>query len=721
MNDHTGDLMSNRPSDTARLDQLCINTLRTLSIDAVQKAQSGHPGTPMGAAPIAYCLWQHFLRFDPNDPEWPSRDRFVLSVGHASTLLYGLLYLCGVKGKGANYEAQDGLAVTMADLQSFRQTGSRCTGHPEYGWTSGVETTTGPLGQGVATSVGMAIAQRWLAATYNRPGNDLFDYKVYALCGDGDMMEGISSEAASLAGHLKLANLCWIYDDNNISIEGSTAITFTEDVGARFEAYGWQVIRVADANDLDALKRSLFTVAETHDRPALIIVQSHIGYGAPHKQDSEKAHGEPLGAEEVRLAKQFYGLDPDAQFAVPEGVQAHFRAYFGQRGTSSRDAWTVQFAAYRAQYPDQALQIDRMQRGDLPDGWNSALPSFPADAKGLATRDASGKVLNAIAEKMPWLIGGAADLAPSTKTQLNVEFAGEFEPHARNDQDGNDIGKRSASFGGRNLHFGVREHAMCAIASGLCLSKLRAFAASFFIFTDYCRGAIRLSAMMGVPVIYIWTHDSISMGEDGPTHQPVEQLASFRAMPCMMLLRPADANEVVEAWRVVMQLTDRPASLVLSRQALPTLDRSKYASASGVARGAYVLADATDGKPDVMLLASGSEVALCIAAWEQLTVEGIRARVVSMPSWDLFEGQSVEYRDSVLPPEVAARVSVEAAAPLGWERYVGRSGTIIGMRSFGLSAPGKMAEAHFGFDVAHVVAAAKLQLALHAPKEQSAS
>ena len=716
MTNRMGDRMNNHMSDTARLDQLCINTLRTLSIDAVQKAQSGHPGTPMGAAPTAYCLWQHFLRYDPNDPEWPNRDRFVLSVGHASALLYSLLHLCGVKGKGVNYQTQDGLAVTMADLQSFRQAGSRCTGHPEYGWTSGVETTTGPLGQGVATSVGMAIAQRWLAATYNRPGNTLFDYKVYALCGDGDMMEGISSEAASLAGHLKLANLCWIYDDNNISIEGSTAITFTEDVGARFEAFGWQVVRVADANDIDALTRCLRAFADTHDRPTLVIVQSHIGYGAPHKQDTKEAHGEPLGADEVRLAKEYFGFDPDMQFAVPEGVQAHFSAHFGQRGTSSHEAWKVQFAAYRAQYRELAGQIERMQRGELPDAWDSALPSFPADAKGLATRDASGKVLNAIAKKMPWLIGGAADLAPSTKTQLNFEFAGEFEPYLIGDEDGTDSNKGAASYGARNLHFGVREHAMCAITSGLCLSKLRAFAASFFIFTDYCRGAIRLSAMMGVPVIYIWTHDSISMGEDGPTHQPVEQLASFRAMPGMLLLRPADANEVVEAWRVVMQLTDRPASLVLSRQALPTLDRSKYASASGVARGAYVLTDATDGNPDVLLLATGSEVALCIAACEQLKTEGIKARVVSMPSWDLFESQSDDYRDSVLPPEVAARVSVEAASPLGWERYVGQRGTIIGMRSFGLSAPGKVAEAHFGFDVAHVVAAAKLQMALHAPK-----
>ena len=700
--------MNERMNDTARLDLLCIDTLRTLSIDAVQKANSGHPGTPMGAAPTAYCLWQRFLRFDPNDPEWPNRDRFVLSVGHASALLYSLLYLCGVKAKGASYATSDRLAVTLDDLKTFRQAGSRCTGHPEHGWTSGVETTTGPLGQGAATSVGMAIAQRWLGATYNRPGHALFDYNVVALCGDGDMMEGISSEAASLAGHLKLANLCWIYDDNHISIEGSTSITFTEDVGARFEAYGWQVVRVADANDLDLLARSLQVFVDAHDRPTLVIVRSHIGYGAPHKQDTKEAHGEALGADEVRLAKQFYGFDPDVQFAVPDGVQAHFAAQFGQRGAGAHEAWNARLAAYRVTYPQLAAQIDCMQDAGLPDGWDSALPSFASDTKGLATRDASGKVLNAIGQKMPWLLGGAADLAPSTKTHMNFDHAGAFEsPSDGGDEDDN--------YGGRNLHFGVREHAMCAIASGMALSKLRAYASSFFIFTDYCRGAIRLSAMMGIPVIYIWTHDSISMGEDGPTHQPIEHLASLRAMPGMVLLRPADANEVVEAWRLVMQLKDRPASLVLSRQALPTLDRGKYASADGVARGAYVLADAADRKPQVLLLATGSEVALCISAYEQLTSEGIAVRVVSMPSWDLFESQSDEYRDSVLPPSVTARVSVEAAATLGWERHVGMRGAIIGLRSFGLSAPGKIIEAHFGFDVAHVVAAARQQLALDAP------
>jgi transketolase len=684
------------------LDLQCINTLRTLAIDQVQKANSGHPGTPMGAAPTAYCLWQRFLRFDPDDAAWPDRDRFVLSVGHASALLYGLLHLCGVKAQAHEAASldptRDGLAVSMADLQSFRQAGSRCTGHPEHGWTTGVETTTGPLGQGVATSVGMAMAQAWLAATYNRPGLTLFEHRVFALAGDGDMMEGLSAEAASLAGHLKLGRLCWIYDSNHISIEGSTELTFTEHVGARFEACGWQVLQVADANDIEATALALTTFDATHDRPTLVIVHSHIGYGAPYKHDSAAAHGEPLGVDEARAAKQFYGVDPDASFAVPDGVREHFHAHFGLRGIGAHEAWRARFAAYRALYPDLAAQIDQMQRRELPNAWDVALPAFEPDAKGLATRDASGQVLNAIAARMPWLLGGAADLAPSTKTTLTADFAGAFEP---------------ASPAGRNVHFGIREHAMCAVASGLALSGLRPFAASFFVFTDYCRGAIRLAAMMGLPVIYVWTHDSIAMGEDGPTHQPVEQLASFRAMPGMVLLRPADANEVAEAWRVVMQLRDRPASLVLSRQALPTLDRRRYAGAAGLARGAYVLADAADGRPDVLLLASGSEVALCIAAYEQLTLEGVKARVVSMPSWDLFEQQDAAYRERVLPEAVQARVSVEAASALGWDRYVGRHGAILAMHGYGLSAPGKAVQAHFGFDLGHVLAAVQEQLAWH--------
>jgi transketolase len=693
---------SNVVTDEAQLDTLCVNTIRTLCIDAVQKAKSGHPGTPMDAAPIVYCLWQRFLRFDPDAPSWPNRDRFVLSAGHASTLLYSLLHLCGVKATSPMYEKADGLAVTLQDIKTFRQAGSRCTGHPEYGWTSGVETTTGPLGQGVATSVGMAIAERWLAAMYNRPGFQLFDHNVYVLCGDGDLMEGISSEAASLAGHLKLPNLCWIYDDNHITIEGSTRITFTEDVAVRFQAYGWNVTRVSDANDLEMLSGGFRDFLSGHDRPTLIIVQSHIGYGAPHKQDTREAHGEPLGPEEVRLAKESYGWNPDAQFFVPDGVTVHFKEQFGRRGATLRAEWSKMFEEYRAQYPDLADHILRMQRLEIPENWGSDLPTFPADAKGLATRDSSGKALNAIAEKVPWLLGGAADLAPSTKTHLSFQAAGEFQAPGG-----------EGGYSGRNFHFGIREHAMCAIANGMSLSKLRPFASSFLIFTDYCRGALRLSAMMDLPLVYIWTHDSISMGEDGPTHQPVEQLASLRAMPGMIVLRPADANEVVEAWRVIMRVKDRPVSLVLTRQALPTLDRTRYASASGVSRGAYVLADARDHRPDVLLLATGSEVSLCITAYEQLKSEGIKARVISMPSWELFESQSLEYRNSVLPPETTARVAVEEASAFGWERYAGCDGTVLGLHTFGLSAPMKVVAQHFGFEPAHVAEAAREQIARH--------
>jgi transketolase len=692
--------------EPSQLDQLCINTLRTLSIDAVQKAHSGHPGTPMGAAATAYCLWQEFLRFDPAAPNWPNRDRFVLSAGHASALLYSLLYLCGVKADSASYAVGDRqaarLAVTLDDLQSFRQAGSRCTGHPEFGWTSGVETTTGPLGQGAATSVGMAMAERWLAATYNRPAYELFRHNVYALCSDGDMMEGLSNEAASLAGHLKLSNLCWIYDANRISIEGSTDLSFTEDVGLRFAAYGWQVIRIENANDLPALSDGYQRFLDTTDRPTLIIVHSHIGYGAPHKQDSSDAHGEPLGVEESRLAKQFYGCDPDAQFEVPEGVIAHFSSRFGQRGAHAHAEREKLFAAYCSEYPDLAKQLEQMQQRDLPPGWDGALPTFTADAKGIATRDASGQVLNAIAAHTPWLLGGSADLAPSTKTHLTFEDAGNFQAP------GDDP---NASYRGRNIHFGIREHAMCAIGSGLALSYLRPYVSSFLIFTDYCRAALRLAAMMELPVIAIWTHDSISLGEDGPTHQPIEQLASLRAMPGMIVLRPADANEVVAAWRTIMQLKDKPVCLILTRQALPTLDRTIYASADGVARGAYVLADAADGRPDVLLLATGSEVSLCISAYEQLQAEGIKARVISMPSWEIFESQTQDYRDQVIPPAIRARVAVEQASVFGWERYTGLTGAIIGMRSFGMSAPAAVVVKHFGFEPAHVVTAAKAQMA----------
>lgn len=685
--------------DPAELDRLCINTIRTLSIDAVQAAKSGHPGTPMALAPAAYCLWQRFLRYDPEDPQWPNRDRFVLSNGHASMLLYSLLHLTGVKAANESYEEVGRPAVTLDDIRNFRQAGSRCPGHPEYGWTSGVEATTGPLGQGVAMSVGMAAAGRWLGATYNRPDFELFDYNVYALCGDGCMMEGVSAEAASLAGHLRLSNLCWIYDRNRITIEGSTDLAFTEDVATRFLGYGWNVTRVSDANDLDMLARAYQTFLATYDRPTLIIVESHIGYGAPHRQDTREAHGEPLGAEEVRLAKEFYGWDPDAEFLVPEGVRDHLQHHLGRRGATHRAAWTERVTAYRKKFPEAGLQIGCLPGHALPPDWDRDLPTFPPDPKGVAGRDASAQALNAIAPRVPWLLGGSADLWPSTKTRLTFEGAGEFQALGH-----------GGNYGGRNFHFGIREHAMCAIANGMALSCLRPYGSSFLVFTDYCRGALRISALMEVPVIYIWTHDSISVGEDGPTHQPIEHLASLRAMPGMIVLRPSDANEVVEAWRVILQLKDRPVCLVLSRQPLPTFDRTVYAPASGVAKGAYILAEAASGKPDVLLLATGSEVSLCLEARDRLAAEGIGARVVSMPSWEIFEEQPEAYRNTVLPPEIDARVSVEAASTFGWAQFTGSKGTILGMRSFGLSAPMKVVAQHFGFGPDHVVTAARKQV-----------
>lgn len=681
-------------------DQLSIDTIRTLAIDAIQQANSGHPGTVMGAAPTAYCLWQRFLRYDPADPCWLNRDRFVLSNGHASMLLYGLIHLAGVKAAHASYPSGDRAAVTLDDIKTFRQAGSRCPGHPEYGWTSGVEATTGPLAQGVAMSVGMAIASRWLAASYNRPGHELFDYNVYALCGDGCMMEGVSGEAASLAGHLRLSKLCWIYDSNRITIEGSTALTFTEDVATRFLGYGWNVTRVGDANDLDMLARAYQTFLATKDRPTLIIVESHIGYGAPNRQDTRQAHGEPLGPDEVRRTKQFYGRDPDAKFLVPDGVREHFQSQVGRRGAEERNAWHERLVAYRKEFPDLADQVDRIGEGRLPGVWDRAFPVFPADSKGIAGRDASARTLNAIAQQVPWFLGGSADLWPSTKTRLTFEGAGEFQAPGR-----------GGAYDGRNFHFGIREHAMASVANGLALSGLRPYASSFLIFSDYCRAAVRLSALMEIPVLYVWTHDSISVGEDGPTHQPIEHLASFRAMPGMIVFRPADANEVVEAYRTILQIGNRPVCMVLSRQALPTLERTRYASATGVARGGYVLADASDGRPDVLLLATGSEVSLCLAAREQLTADGIRVRVVSLPSWELFEEQSQAYRDSVLPPEVLARVAVEEASTFGWERYAGVGGALLGMRSFGCSAPMQVVAEHHGFTVDHVVAAARDQFA----------
>jgi transketolase len=681
------------------MDQVCVNTIRTLSMDAVQEANSGHPGTPMALAPVVYCLWQRFLRVDPNHPIWPNRDRFVLSVGHASMLLYSMLHLTGVRAVNPKYETLGHLSVPLEDIKRFRQLDSRCPGHPEYRWTSGVETTSGPLGQGVATSVGMAIAARWLASYFNRPGFDLFDYDVYSLCGDGCLMEGISGEAASLAGHLKLANLCWIYDNNHISIEGNTALAYSDDVATRFIGYGWNVTRVGDANDLDMLERAFRTFKNTSDRPTLIIVDSHIAYGAPNKQDTSAAHGEPLGPEEIKLAKRHYGWPEDAKFLVPDGVREHFQAGVGARGQALREAWLAKFESYTRTYPELADHAYRMLRRELPDGWDKGLPVFPASTKGIATRDASGQVLNALAKNVPWLLGGSADLAPSCKTRLTFEGAGDFTPETP---------------AGRNLHFGVREHAMGAILNGLSLSKIRPFGSGFLIFSDYGRPAIRLSALMEIPVIHIFTHDSIGVGEDGPTHQPVEHLASLRAIPGLIILRPADANEVVEAWRVVMQSRHEPVALILTRQAVPVLDRAIYASAGGLQRGAYVLADAAGGRPDVLLLATGSEVSLCVEAFETLKSDGIKARVVSMPSWELFERycrDHPEYREQVLPESVRARVSVEKASTLGWARYVGGNGRSIGMETFGASAPLKELRKKFGFTTENIVAAAKQQIA----------
>ena len=674
------------------LDRLAINTIRTLSIDAVQKAKSGHPGTPMALAPLVYTIWNRVMRFDPKDPIWPDRDRFVLSNGHASMLLWSVLYLTGTQAVNAEYEQLGRPSVTLEDIRNFRQLGSKAPGHPEYHWVSGVETTTGPLGQGIATSVGMAVARKWLGARYNRPGFEIFNHRIYAICGDGCLMEGIGSEAASLAGHLGLDDLCWIYDNNHITIEGNTRIAFTEDVAARFLGYHWNVLRLGDANDLERIEDALAVFRTTTGRPSLIILDSHIGYGSPHEVDTAAAHGEPLGEEEVKLTKRSYGWPEDATFLVPDGVREHFSAGIGRRGAEARSNWEKLFASYRAEFPELASEIEQMERRELPAGWDRNLPSFAADPRGIAGRDASGAVLNALAQNIPWLLGGSADLGPSNRTALKFDGAGDFE---------------AASPDGRNLHFGIREHAMAAMVNGMSLSKLRAFGATFFIFSDYARPAIRLSALMELPTILVFTHDAMGDGEDGPTHQPVEQLISLRAIPGLVVLRPGDANEVVEAYRHVLQLRHQPAVIVLSRQPLPTFDRSKYASASGVARGAYVMADAPGGSPEIILIASGSEVSLIVEAHEMLVEQGIRSRVVSMPSWDIFEHQTREYQDSVLPPEVSARVAVEQASTVGWDRYLGRHGRAIGMHTFGASAPLKELQKNFGFESAHVVAVAK--------------
>jgi transketolase len=681
-----------QPKSQLDLDLISINTIRTLAIDAVQQANSGHPGAPMGLAPVVYELWQKYLRYDPADPLWPNRDRFVLSAGHASMLLYATLHLAGVRAVNAKGEGTDGLAVPMEEIKRFRQIDSRTPGHPESHLTTGVETTTGPLGQGAGNSVGMAIAGKWLSENFNRPGFDIFNFNVYAICGDGDLMEGVASEAASLAGHLKLPNLCWIYDNNRVTLDGPAEWSFSEDVITRFKGYGWNVTHVTDANNLEMLAGSYKSFLNSKDGPTLMVVDSHIGYGSPHKQDSYEAHGEPLGEAEVKLVKKNYGWPEDAKFLVPDGVYDQFKNGVGKRGAEAHAAWQAKFEEYKKQFPQQADQLNKMQTYQLPNGWDKDLPSFPADPKGMATRESSGKTLNALAKNIPWLIGGSADLAKSNKTNLTFEGAGDFYPN---------------EYRGRNIHFGVREHAMGAIVNGMTLSKLRAFSATFFNFSDYMRPSMRLGALMEIPAIYIFTHDSIGVGEDGPTHQPIEQLAAFRAMPNMLVLRPGDANEVVEAYKVMMQHTHGPSTLVLTRQAMPTFDRTKYAPATGVAKGAYVLADAPGGKPDVILMGSGSEVSLCVEASEKLNAAGIKARVVSMPSWELFEKQDAAYKESVLPSNLTARVSVEMASLFGWERYVGPKGKMIGMHSFGASAPLKDLLKKFGIQADRVVEAAR--------------
>lgn len=674
------------------LDLLAINTIRTLSIDAVQKANSGHPGAPMGLAPVVFALWQNYLRYDPADPTWPNRDRFVLSAGHASMLLYSTLFLTGVRAVDAQNRVSNDLAVSLDQIKRFRQLDSRTPGHPESHITTGVETTTGPLGQGAGNSVGMAMASKWLAATYNRPGFDLFDFRVWCICGDGDIMEGVAAEAASLAGHLKLSNLCWIYDHNSVTLDGPAEWSFSEDVMTRFVGYGWNVTRVADANDLRMLGLQYEKAQKAKDAPTLIVVDSHIGYGSPHKQDSYEAHGEPLGVEEVKLVKRNYGWPENEQFLVPEGVREHFQQGIGRRGAELRANWQKLYVEYGKQFPEQAKQIALMQKRELPEGWDKGLPVFPADAKGMATRESSGKTVNSLAKNIPWLIGGSADLAKSNKTNLDFPGAGEFF---------------AGQYAGRNIHYGVREHAMGAAMNGMALIKLRPFGGTFFNFSDYLRPTLRLAALMEDPVVFVFTHDSIGLGEDGPTHQPIEQLASLRAMPNMITIRPGDANETVEAWKIAVQAVHGPVSLVLSRQAMPTLDRTKFASAAGLAKGAYVLTDAPGGRPDIILIGTGSELSLCVGAAEQLQAAGIKARVVSMPSWELFEKQDAAYKKSVFPPEVTARVSVEMGSTLGWERYVGLKGKIIGMHTFGASAPLKDLLKKFGFTVENVVAAAK--------------
>ena len=675
------------------LDRLAIDTIRTLAMDAVQKANSGHPGTPMSLAPIGATLWTKFLRYDPAYPDWPNRDRFVLSVGHASMLLYGLIHMAGIEEIDADGEKSGKEAVSLDDIKQFRQLSSKTPGHPEYRHTTGVETTTGPLGQGCGNSVGMAIAERWLAARYNRDGFTLFDHDVYVFCSDGDMMEGVASEAASVAGHLKTANLCWIYDSNSITIEGGTDLAFDEDVGKRFEGYGWQVIHLDDAEDTDGFATAIERFKATDDRPTMIVVRSVIGIGFPTRAGTHKAHSDAPGEEEIRGAKKSYGWPEDAQFLVPPEAKAHFHDQIAGRGAPLREAWEAMFERYRESYPDEAREIEGMRQGKLPEGWDAELPVFEADAKGIASREASGKVLNAIAPKVPFLVGGAADLSPSTKT--DIKDADSLEPH---------------SPGGRNVHFGIREHGMGSIANGMALSYLRSYTGTFLVFSDYMRPPIRLAAIMEVPVIFVFTHDSIGVGEDGPTHQPIEQLASLRAIPGLDVIRPGDANETREAWKAALNATANPTLLAFSRQALPTLDRTRYAPAEELEKGAYILAD-SDGPPELILLATGSEIGMTVEAHERLAADGVKSRVVSMPSWYRYEKQDAAYREHVLPRACTARLAVEQGGEMGWDRYVGLDGRTITMSTFGASAPIAKLQDKFGFTVDNIVKVAREMLA----------
>ncbi|MBA2114253.1 transketolase [Bremerella alba] len=667
---------------TTSIEQLSINAIRTLSMDAVQQANSGHPGTPMALAPIAYTIWNKHLKYDPANPHWHARDRFVLSCGHASMLLYSTLNVAGVKKADGSSEP----SITLEDIKNFRQLHSPCAGHPEVHEAAGIETTTGPLGQGVANSVGMAIAGKWQAARFD----DIFGYDVYALCSDGDLMEGISTEAASTAGHLKLSNLCWVYDDNKITIEGDTDLAFSEDIAGKFRAMGWHVIDIEDANDVAALDKAFTEFKQTTDKPTLIVVHSIIAWGAPTKANTHGAHGAPLGDDEIAATKAAYGWTCD-KFEVPAEVYEHFNANLGARGAEAKAKWDADFEKFSKENADKAATWSSIMSGELPAGWDADIPSFPADAKGVATRASSGKVLNAIAAKVPGMLGGSADLEPSTKTGLTFEGAGSFQPD---------------TYCGRNFHFGIREHAMAAIGNGMALCGLRPYVSTFFVFSDYLRPSLRLSAIMGAPVLYIFTHDSIGVGEDGPTHQPVEHLAAIRAIPNVAVFRPGDSNEVGECYKTAMQLTDRPSVLVLTRQNLPTLDREKYACPSGSSKGAYILADC-EGTPEVLLMGTGSELSLVVDAYEKLTADGVKARAISVPCLELFYEQDAEYQKQVMPCDVPARVAVEAGIRQCWDRLLGLQGEFVGMKSFGASAPADELFPYFGITTDNVVEAAK--------------